>query len=66
LIRESNLGADPEDRDEYQAENIFWVPPEARWEYLQKNAKQPPRRENRAAAATAAIERRRHLLEWTS
>ena len=41
LIRESNLGADPEDRDEYQAENIFWVPPEARWSYLQKNAKQP-------------------------
>ena len=24
-------GADPEDRDEYTAENIFWVPPEARW-----------------------------------
>jgi len=32
---------DPEDRDEYIAENIFWVPPEARWEYLQRNAKQP-------------------------
>ncbi len=29
-----------EDRDEYLAENIFWVPPEARWQYLQKNAKQ--------------------------
>ena len=41
LIRESNLGADPEDPDEYRAENIFWVPPEARWGYLQKNAKQP-------------------------
>ena len=23
-------GADPEDRDEYTADNIFWVPPEAR------------------------------------
>lgn len=23
--------ADPEDRDEYLAENIFWVPKEARW-----------------------------------
>jgi len=31
--------ADPEDRDEYLADNIFWVPPEARWDYLQKNAK---------------------------
>ena len=33
--------ADPEDKDEYLAENIFWVPPEARWSYLQKNAKRP-------------------------
>lgn len=33
--------ADPEDRDEYTAENIFWVPQEARWSHLQKNAKQP-------------------------
>ncbi len=32
---------DPEDRDEYLAANVFWVPKEARWEYLQKNAKQP-------------------------
>ncbi len=30
-----------EDRDEYLAENIFWVPKEARWPYLQANAKQP-------------------------
>jgi len=33
--------ADPEDRDEYLAENIFWVPKEARWSYLQDNAKKP-------------------------
>lgn len=33
--------ANPEDRDEYIAENIFWVPPEARWTYLQGRAKQP-------------------------
>jgi len=33
--------ADPEDRDEYLADNIFWVPPEARWDYLQKNARRP-------------------------
>ena len=32
---------DPEDRDEYLAENVFWVPREARWSYLQANAKQP-------------------------
>ena len=30
-----------EDRDEYLAENIFWVPKKARWEYIQANAKQP-------------------------
>ncbi|NET03531.1 MAG: SAM-dependent DNA methyltransferase [Symploca sp. SIO2B6] len=30
-----------EDRDEYIAENIFWVPKQARWLYLQSNAKQP-------------------------
>lgn len=34
-------GADPEDRDEYSAENVFWVPPTARWSHLQANAKQP-------------------------
>ncbi|HMP78453.1 MAG TPA: class I SAM-dependent DNA methyltransferase [Pirellulaceae bacterium] len=33
--------ADPEDKDEYLADNIFWVPPEARWSHLQKNAKRP-------------------------
>lgn len=32
---------DPEDRDEYAAENIFWVPKEARWEKLLAGAKQP-------------------------
>jgi len=30
-----------EDRDEYTAKNIFWVPKEARWPFLQANAKQP-------------------------
>ena len=30
-----------EDKDEYSAKNIFCVPKEARWSYLQKNAKQP-------------------------
>ncbi len=32
---------DPEDRDEYAADNIFWVPPEARWEQIQAQAPQP-------------------------
>ena len=32
--------ADPEDRDEYTAENVFWVPKQARWPHLQANAKQ--------------------------
>ncbi|TFG89098.1 MAG: SAM-dependent DNA methyltransferase, partial [Candidatus Atribacteria bacterium] len=34
-------GADPEDRDEYRAENVFFVPPSARWSYLQSRAKLP-------------------------
>ncbi|ESS67238.1 putative type I restriction enzyme hindVIIP M protein [Methyloglobulus morosus KoM1] len=34
-------GADPEDKDEYSAENIFFVPSEARWSFLQAQAKQP-------------------------
>jgi type I restriction enzyme M protein len=33
--------SDPEDKDEYKAENIFWVPEEARWNYLKDNAKKP-------------------------
>lgn len=32
--------ADPEDKDEYVAERVFWVPKEARWQYLQDHAKQ--------------------------
>src|SRR5438552_7975130 len=34
-------GGNTEDPDEYRAENIFWVPPTARWTYLQNSAKQP-------------------------
>ncbi len=33
--------SDPEDKDEYLAENIFWVPKEARWTYIKENAKKP-------------------------
>ena len=38
------LAEDPkaaEDPDEYLAENVFWVPKEARWSHLRANAKQP-------------------------
>ncbi|MDE8345817.1 MAG: class I SAM-dependent DNA methyltransferase [Acidocella sp.] len=41
---EALLANDPgaaEDSDEYLAENVFWVPKEARWSHLQNNAKQP-------------------------
>ena len=34
-------GADPEDKDEYLAANVFWMPKEARWAHLQANAKLP-------------------------
>ncbi|MDI6773352.1 MAG: class I SAM-dependent DNA methyltransferase [bacterium] len=34
-------GADPEDRDEYRAASVFWVPREARWARLQAHARQP-------------------------
>ncbi|HPE17593.1 MAG TPA: class I SAM-dependent DNA methyltransferase [Tenuifilaceae bacterium] len=34
--------SDPEDKDEYLAENVFFVPPTARWQYLQhERAKLP-------------------------
>ncbi len=33
--------ADPEDRDEYKAENIFYVPQAARWLHFQSSAKNP-------------------------
>jgi len=33
--------AEVEDKDEYLRYNIFWVPEEARWNFLEKHAKQP-------------------------
>lgn len=41
LEREKKKGADPEDKDEYLKDNIFWVPKSARWPSLQAKAKQP-------------------------
>ncbi len=34
-------GADSEDKDEYKAENVFFVPPSSRWSFLKTHAKQP-------------------------
>lgn len=41
LKEEEAMGADPEDRDEYKAENVFFVPKNARWSHLVAQAKQP-------------------------
>jgi type I restriction enzyme M protein len=41
LDKEEERAAALEDRDEYIAANIFWVPQEARWSHLRANAKQP-------------------------
>lgn len=38
---ENETGADPEDKDEYTAERVFYVPPQARWKWLQGRAKLP-------------------------
>ena len=45
-----------EDRDEYTAENIFWVPQEARWGHLKGQARQPTIGQT-VDAAMEAIER---------
>ena len=41
LGEEQYQGADPEDKDEYLAENVFFVPLKARWFFLQAQGKQP-------------------------
>lgn len=38
---EARRGEIIEDRNEYVADNVFWVPTEARWNFLQDRAKQP-------------------------
>jgi type I restriction enzyme M protein len=38
---EADEFSDPEDRDEYLAENVFFVPSNARWSHLHDNAKLP-------------------------
>lgn len=41
LEAEVEEGADPEDREEYKAESVFFVPAEARWTSLRAKAKDP-------------------------
>ena len=41
LEDEIDDGADPDDVDEYRWRNVFWVPPPARWDRLQSQARQP-------------------------
>ncbi len=56
LESERAEGADPEDPDEYRAENIFWVPSEARWTHIKAEARQPTIGQ-RVDDAMTAIER---------
>jgi hypothetical protein len=42
LVAEQAQGADPEDPDEYRAQSIFWVPPEARWSTSNPRPASPP------------------------
>ena len=51
-----------EDRDEYTAEGVFWIPEGHRWEDLRKAAKQPDIGK-RVDAAMEAIERENPTLK---
>ena len=41
LVAQKSEGADPEDKNEYIAEKVFYVPPSSRWSWLQGRAKLP-------------------------
>jgi type I restriction enzyme M protein len=41
LVKQKDEGADPEDKNEYLAEKVFYVPPSARWKWLQGRAALP-------------------------
>jgi type I restriction enzyme M protein len=56
-------GANPEDRDEYVAENVFWVPKEARWSYLQSKAKSGDQDKGRQLDIGQLIDRAMDLIE---
>ena len=64
LVAEAAQGSDPEDRDEYAAERVFWVPKAARWPALQARAKDP-RIGQLIDEAMTAIERDNPSLKGT-
>lgn len=41
LVAQKSEGANPEDRNEYVAEKVFYVPPSARWKWIQGRATLP-------------------------
>src|SRR5512147_2804617 len=41
LVALKSEGADPEDKNEYLAEKVFFVPQTSRWTYIQGRATQP-------------------------
>jgi type I restriction enzyme M protein len=41
LVAQKSEGADPEDKNEYLAEKVFFVPQTARWSFIQGRATQP-------------------------
>jgi thioredoxin-like negative regulator of GroEL len=61
LLAEKAQGADPEDPDEYRAQSIFWVPPEARWPHLKARlAANPADHDARLALAALHAGARRY------
>lgn len=59
---EADIAEELEDRDYYTADNVFWVPTEARWAELQSRAKQADIGQ-RIDAAMLAIERENPRLK---
>ncbi|MBK7377571.1 MAG: SAM-dependent DNA methyltransferase [Ignavibacteriales bacterium] len=41
LVAQKSEGADPEDKNEYTAEKVFYVPPSSRWKWIQGRASLP-------------------------
>src|ERR1700704_4863249 len=41
LVAQKSEGADPEDKNEYLAEKVFFVPSTSRWSHIQGRAKLP-------------------------
>ena len=62
-LLEATKGADPEDRDEYLAENVFWVPKEARWDAPCKAKAKQPTIGKLVDEAMVAIEKENPLAE---